>query len=109
LVVLVQYSTPPFGFDEEDSLTGDPSPEYDVDPSNSLVIPALELSNYEAWAGSPRMPERIDIPGPSSQSELDLDYDTDGTLEYDLFSDHSDSTGVGWMMMSSRVSDEHVF
>ena len=94
------YSTPPFGFEEEDSLTSDP--EYGVDPSNSLVIPALELSNYDAWADSPRMPEHVDIPGPSSQSELDLDYDTDGT---DLYSDESDSTGVGWMMMSSRVGE----
>ena len=93
------YSTPPFGFEEEDLLVGDPSPKYDVDPSNSLVIPVLELSNHEAWADSPRMPEHIDVPGPSSHSELDLDCDTDGSL-----SDHSDLTGVGWMMMSCRVS-----
>jgi len=98
-------STPPFGFDEEDSLTGDPSSDYDVDPSNSLVIPTLELSNHEAWADSPRVPEHIDIPGSSSHSGLDSDYDTDGGFEHDLFSDHSDSTGVGWMMMSSRVSE----
>ena len=98
-------STPPFGFDEEDPLGRDPSPDYDVDPSNSLVIPSLELSNHDVWADSPRMPEHIDIPGPSSHSELDLDYDTDGSLEYDLFSDHPDSTGVGWMMLSSRVNE----
>lgn len=100
------YSTPVFGFEEEDSVVSDPSPEYDVDPSSSLVIPALDLSNHEAWAdNSPRVPEHIDIPAPSSHSELDLDYDTDGSSEYDLFSNHSDSTGVGWMMMSSRVSE----
>ena len=95
-------STPPFGFDEEDSLAGDPSPSgFDVDPSNSLVIPSLELSNYEAWADSPQMPEHVAIPGPSSDSELD----SDGSLEYDRFSDHSDPTGFGWMMMSSRVNE----
>ena len=103
-------STPPFGLEEEGSLAGDPSPEYDVDPSKSLVIPALDLSNHEAWADSPRMPEHIDIPGSSSHSELDLGYDTDGGLtEYDLFSDHSDSAGVGWMMMSSRVDGPREF
>jgi len=95
-------STPPFGFDEEDSLAGDPSPSgFDVDPSNSLVIPSLELSNYEAWADSPQMLEHVAIPGPSSDSELD----SDGSLEYDRFSDHSDPTGFGWMMMSSRVNE----
>ena len=96
-------STPPFGFEEEDSLAGDPPPKYD--PSNSLVIPALDLSNHEAWTDSPQMPKHIEIPGPSSHSELG--YDTDGTSEYDLFSDYSDpdSTGVGWMMMSSMVTE----
>lgn len=101
------YSTPPYGFDEEGSLAGDPSPsEFDVDPSNSLVIPSLELPGHEVWADSPRLPEHIAIPGPSSDPELDVDYDSDGSLEYDLFSDHSDpdSAGLGWMVMSSRVS-----
>jgi len=100
------YSTPPFWCDEGDPLADDSSnPEFDVDPSNSLVIPSLELSNFEAWADSPQMPESIVIPGSSSDSELDLDYDSDGSLEYDRFSDHSDPTGFGWMMMSSRVSE----
>lgn len=99
------YSTPPFGFDDEDFLASDPPhTEFDVDPSNSLVIPSLELSNYEAWADSPRMPEHIVISGPSEDPELDSDHDSDGSLEYDRFSDHSDSTGFGWMVMSSRVS-----
>jgi hypothetical protein len=100
------YSTPPYGF-EEDSLAGNPPlSEFDVDPSNSLVIPSLELSHHEVWADSPRVPEHIAIPGTSSNPELDADYDSDGILEYDLFSDHSDpdSTGLGWMVMSSRVS-----
>jgi len=96
-------STPPYGFDEEDSLTGDPSSEFDVDPSNSLVIPSLELSNHEVWADSPRMPEHITISGSSSDSEPDVDYDSDGSIEYDRFSDRSDSTGFGWMVMSSTV------
>ena len=97
-------STPSYEFDE-DSLAGDPIPsEFDVDPSNSLVIPSLELSNHEVWAESPRVPEHITIPGPSSGSELDEDYDSDGGSEYDRFSDHSDLTGLGWMVMSSRVS-----
>lgn len=99
------YSTPPFGFDEEDFIADNPSSEYDVDPSNSLEIPALDLSCHEAWADSPRMPEHIDVPGSSSHSELDLDYDSDGSLEYDRFSDHSNPTGFGWMMMSSMVSE----
>ena len=98
------YSTPPFGFDEEDFFASDPPhAEFDVDPSNSLVIPSLELSNYEVWADSPRMPEHVTIPGSSDDPELDSDYDSDGSLEYDRFSDHSDSTGFGWMVMSSRV------
>ena len=100
-------STPPYDFDEEDSFTGDPPfSEFDVDPSNSLLIPSLELSNHEVWADSPRVPEHIAIPGPSSDPELDVDYDSDGSLGYDRFSDHSDpeSTGFGWMVMSSRVS-----
>lgn len=99
------YSTPPFGFGEEDSIAENLSPEYDVDPSNSLEIPALDLSCHEAWADSPRMPEHIDAPGSSSRSELDLDYDSDESLEYDRLSDHSDPTGFGWMMMSSRVGE----
>ena len=92
------YSTPPYNFDEADSLAGDPSPseEFDVDPSDSLVIPSLELSNHEAWADSPRMPEHITISGSSSDSELDVDCDR--------FIDHWDSTGLGWMVMSSRVN-----
>ena len=99
------YSTPPYGFEEEDPIVGDPSPfEIDVDPSNSLVIPSLELSNHEAWADSPRMPEHITIPGSSGNSELDMDDGSDGSLDYDRLSDHSDSTGFGWMVMSSRVS-----
>ena len=99
-------STPPFGFDEEDFLTSDPPyAEFDVDPSNSLVIPSLELSNYDAWADSPRMPEHIVIPGSTGDPELDSDHDSDGSMEYDRFSDHSDSTGFGWMVMSSRVSE----
>jgi len=96
-------STPPYWFDEEDSLTGDPPPEFDVDPSNSLVIPSLELSNHEAWADSPRMPAHITVAGSSSDSELDVDYGSDGSIECDRFSDRSDSTGFGWMVMSSRV------
>ena len=79
--------------------------EFDVDPSNSLVIPSLELSNYDAWADSPRMPEHIVIPGSTGDPELDSDHDSDGSMEYDRFSDHSDSTGFGWMVMSSRVSE----
>jgi hypothetical protein len=51
------------------------------------------------------MAEHIDIPGSSSHSELDLDHDSDGSLEYDRFSDHSDTTGFGWMMVSSMVSE----
>ena len=99
-------STPPLGFDEEDFLTGaPPHAEFDVDPSNSLVIPSLELSNYEAWVDSPRMPEHITVPEPSSDPELDSDYDSDGSSEYDRFSDHPDPTGFGWMVMSSRVSE----
>jgi len=103
-------STPPLWFDEEDFPTGAPShTETDVDPSNSLVIPSLELSNYEVWADSPRMPEHITIPEPSSDSELDSDYgsdyDSDGSLEHDRLSDHRDPTGFGWMVMSSRVSE----
>ena len=98
------YSTPPYSFDEGDSLAGDFSSEFDVDPSNSLVIPSLELSNHEVWADSPRMPEHIIVPGPSSDSELDVAYDSDGSSEYDQSIDHSDSTGFGWMVMSSRVS-----
>ena len=98
------YSTPPYGFEEEDSLAGDPSSEFDVDPSNSLVIPSLELSNHEAWVDSPRMPEHITIPDPSSDSESDVDRGSDGSIDYDRFSEHSDSTGFGWMVMSSRVS-----
>jgi len=100
------YSTPLFGYDEEGSLAGDPPhAESDVDPSNSLVIPSLDLSNHEAWVDSPRMPEHIVIPEPSSDSELDSDYGSDGSLEYDRLSEHSDSTGFGWIMMSSRVSE----
>lgn len=99
------YSTPPYSFDEGDSLAGDPSPsEFDVDPSDSLVIPSLELSNHEAWADSPRMPEHITIPGSSSDWELDVDNGPEGISERDQFIDHSDSTGFGWMVMSSRVS-----
>ena len=99
------YSTPPFGFDEEDSLAGDPSPEYDVDPSNSLVIPALDLSHHEVWVDSPRMPEHIDIPGSSSHSEPDPDYDSNESLEYNRFSGHPDTTERGWIMMPSMVSE----
>ena len=101
-------STPPLWFDEEDSLAGDLyHPESDIDPSNSLVIPSLELSNSEVWAESPRVPEHIVIPGSSSESELefDSDHDSDGSFEYDRMSDHSDSAGFGWMVMSSRVGE----
>jgi len=99
-------STPPVWFDEENFPAGaPPHQEFDVDPSNSLVIPSLELSNYEAWADSPRMPEHIAVPEPSSESELDSDYDSDGGSEYDRLSDHRDPTGFGWIMMSSRVSE----
>jgi hypothetical protein len=101
-------STPPLWFDEEDSLAGDLyHPESDIDPSNSLVIPSLELSNSEVWADSPRVPEHIVIPGSSSESELefDSDHDSDGSFEYDRMSDHSDSAGFGWMVMSSRVGE----
>jgi len=100
---LTGFCTPPYGFDEEDSLVDDLSPECDVDPSDSLVIPSLELSNHEVWADSPRMPEHIAVPGSSSDSELDVDYGSDGSIECDRFSDLSDSTGFGWMVMSSRV------
>lgn len=93
------YSTPPFGIDEEDSIADDPSPEFDVDPSTSLVIPSLELSNHEAWADSPRMPEHVAIPEPDPEDG------SDGSLEYDRSSDYSDTTGFGWMMMSSRVGE----
>ena len=100
------FSTPPFGFGEDDFTPDDPgSPEYDVDPSNSLVIPALELSHHEAWADSPRMPEHVVLPGSSNNSELDLDYDSDGSWEDDSLGDHLDSAGFGWMMMSSRVGE----
>ena len=99
-------STPPIGFDEEDFPAGDPHhTEFDVDPSNSLVIPTLELSNYEAWTDTPRMPEHIVISESSSDSEFDMDYDSDGSLEYDRLSDHPDPAGFGWMVMSSRVSE----
>ena len=98
------YSTPTFGLEEENP------PEYDVDPSNSLVIPSLELSFCEVWEDSPRMPEHIDVPGSSSCSDLDSDNDSDTSLEYDRHSDCSDpdSTGFGWMMMSSRIRDDEV-
>lgn len=100
------YSTPPFGIDEEDSLAGDLCPEHDVDPSDSLVIPALELSHHEVWVDSPRIPEHIAVPGSSSHSELDLNCDSYGGLEEDRSSsDHLDSAGFGWMMVSSWVSE----
>ena len=98
-------STPPFGFDEEDSLAGDPYAGFDIDPSNELVIPSLELSNYEAWTDSPRVPEHITIHESSSDSEVGSDYGSDGTSEYDRRSDHSDPAGFGWMVVSSRVDE----
>lgn len=64
-----------------------------------IIFPRHQVSPLHSL---PRMAEHIAIPGSFIDSFFNSDYDSDGCLESDRFSDLSDSTGR--MVMSSRVS-----
>jgi len=106
-------STPLTGIEEEEAETAIESffsSESDVDPSHSLIIPSLDLSNHLAWSESSSIDS---VPSPlmlPSQTPPDVvfDYDSDGSLEsYSQFGSDNDES-VSWMMMSvsSRVNED---